>query len=75
MSGRLIALEKKPGIRPVSVGETWRQLMAKCLLRMTGQESKDACSMDLLAGLVEEGIEGGIHAIHLLWEEHLQEEY
>ena len=29
LSGRLIALDKQPGIRPVGVGETWRRLMAK----------------------------------------------
>ena len=28
MSGRLIALDKQPGIRPVGVGETWRRMMA-----------------------------------------------
>ena len=27
MSGRLIALDKQPGIRLVGVGETWRQMM------------------------------------------------
>ena len=36
MSGRLIALDKQPGIRPVGVGETWRRLMAKCLLKVSG---------------------------------------
>ena len=29
MSSRLIALDKKPGIRPVGVRETWQRLMAK----------------------------------------------
>ena len=29
MSGRLIALDKQLGVRPVGVGETWRRLMAK----------------------------------------------
>ena len=28
MSGRLIALDKKPGVRTFGVGETWRLLMA-----------------------------------------------
>ena len=32
MSGRLIALDKQPGIRPIRIGETWRQLMGKCLI-------------------------------------------
>ena len=42
MSSRLIALDKQPGVRPVGVEETWRQLMAKCLLRVRGQETKAA---------------------------------
>ena len=37
MSGRLIALDKQPGIRPVGVGETWNRMMVKCLLGGTGR--------------------------------------
>ena len=29
MSGQLIALENKPGVRPIRVGETWLPLMEK----------------------------------------------
>ena len=36
MSVRLIALDKSPGIKRVGIGETWRRLLAKCLLRVTG---------------------------------------
>ena len=36
MSGRLITLNKQPGIRPVGVGETWRRLMEKFMLRVAG---------------------------------------
>ena len=43
MSGRLIALDKQPGIRPVRVEETWRRIMANCLLRVAGPEAKAAC--------------------------------
>ena len=49
MSGRVIALDKQPGIRPVSVGETLRRLMSKCLLRVTGPEAKAACGTIQLA--------------------------
>ena len=56
MSGRLIALDKSPGIRPVGIGETWRRLLAKCLLRVSGQEAKAACGTEQLAGGVEAGI-------------------
>ena len=74
MSGRLIALEKSPGIRPVGIGETWRRLLAKCLLRVSGQEAKTACGTDQLAGGVEAGIEGDIHAARLQWAQHSEEE-
>ena len=42
MSGQLIMLDKQPGIRLVRVGETWRQMMAKFLLRVAGSEAKSA---------------------------------
>ena len=46
----MIALDKQTGVRPVGVGETWRRLMAKCVLQITGQEYKDACGTEQLAG-------------------------
>ena len=70
MSSRLSALDKQPGIRPVGVGETWRCLMAKCLIWVTGQEAKAGCRIEQLSGVAEAGIEGGIHAMRILWEEH-----
>ena len=74
MYGRLIALEKCPGIRQVGIGKTWRRLLAKWLLQVTGQEAKAAYGTEQLAGGVEAGIEGSIHSMRLLWEQHLQEE-
>ena len=50
MRGRLIALDKQSGIRPVGVGETLHRLMAKCLMRVTGPEAKAACGTSQLAG-------------------------
>ena len=43
ISGHLIALDKQTGIRPVGVGETWRRMMVKCLLRVAGPEAKAEC--------------------------------
>ena len=34
---RFIALDKQQGVRLVGVVETWRQLMAKCVLWVTGK--------------------------------------
>ena len=64
-SGRMIALDKQPGIRPVGMGENWRRPMTKCLLRVTGPEAKDACGTMQLAGGVEAGIEDSIHAMRV----------
>ena len=74
MIGWMIALDKQPRVRPVGVGETWRRLMEKCLLRVTGQEANAACGTEHLAGGVEADIEVGIHARRLLWHQNSQEE-
>ena len=74
MSGHLIGLNKCPGVRPVGVGETWRQMMAKCVLVVTGAETKESCGTDQLFGFQYAGIEGGIHAVRLMWQHHAQEE-
>ena len=74
MSGRMIALEKKPRIRTVGVGETWQRMMAKCLLKVAGQEAKAACGTTQLTGGLEAGIEGAIHAMRVLWDENNKEE-
>ena len=42
MSGRLITMDKQPGIRPFGVGETWRRIVEKCLLRVARPEAKEA---------------------------------
>ena len=65
-SGRLIALYKQPGIRPFGVRETWRRMMVKCLIRVSGPESKAACGTMQLTGGLEAGIEGTIHAMIIL---------
>jgi hypothetical protein len=41
--GRLIALDKSPGIRPVRIGEIWLRLIAKKVLVEAGPEAKNAC--------------------------------
>ena len=75
MSGRIITLYKQTGVRTVGVGGTWRKVMEKCILRVTGQDPKAACGTYQLFGGVEAVIEGGIHAMPLLWSQHSQEEY
>ena len=71
---RLIALDKQTGFRRVRVGETWQRLMSKCVRRVTGKEANDACGIEQLVRGVEEGTEGEIHAMRILWAHHSQEE-
>ena len=57
----LVALDKEPGTRPVGIGETFRRLIAKCVLKVTGLQATAACgNFNLCAGL-KAGIEGAVH--------------
>eukprot|EP00978_Attheya_sp_CCMP212_P009437 scaffold22328_cov61-Attheya_sp.AAC.3 len=75
LASRCVALDRCPGVRPVGIGEIWRCLQAKCLLLLaTGDEAKDACGIDQVCAGLEAGIEGSIHAINELWDEHDEED-
>ena len=75
MLERLIGMDKHPGVRHVGVGETWRRIMDKLVVKVAGQEANEACGMEQLCGGMEAGIEGGIHKIRLLWAQNAHDEY
>ena len=53
----LVALDKRPGVRPVGIGEMLRRAFAKLVMREAGEEAKRACgNLQLCAGL-KAGIE------------------
>ena len=63
MAYRIVALDKRPGVRPVGIGETLRQALAKLVMRAAGKQAKTACgNLQMCAGL-EAGIERATHAI------------
>ena len=74
MSGRLIGLNKYPVVRSVGLGETWWRILSKCSLVVMEVEAKESCGMEQLCGGLEAGIEGDIHAVRLLWQQHYQKE-
>ena len=39
-----------------------------------GLDSKEACGADQLCSGLEANIEGEVHAVRLLWQQHVQEE-
>ena len=52
-----------PGVRPVCIGETLRQALAKLVMRAAGYQAKTVCvNLQLCAGL-EAGMEGATHAV------------
>ena len=48
MSGRLIGLDKFPGVRPVGLGEIWRWILAKCMFVVMEAGAKEACGKEQL---------------------------
>ena len=63
MACRLVALDKRPGMRPLCIGETLRRPLAKLVMRAAGDQAKTACgNLQLCSGL-EAGIEGATHAV------------
>ena len=74
MANRLVALDKCPGVRPVGIGEIFRRLLAKCVRHEAGAEATGACGIDQLCSGLSSGIDGAIHALRCLWQEHEEEE-
>ena len=67
MSGRLIALDKHPGIQPVKLGEMWWHIFAKIVLKIAGLEETMSCQYDQLCAGIKVGIDGTIHGVQDLW--------
>ena len=63
MACRLVALNKRPGVRPVGIGETIRRALAKLVMRAAGDQAKTVCgNFQLCAGL-KDGIERATHDV------------
>ena len=63
MACRLVALDKRPGVRPVGIGETLRRALAKLIMREVGYQVKTVCGKFQLCTGLKAGIEGATHAV------------
>ena len=68
MACRLISLDKNPGLRPVSVGETFCQIAGKVIVFHNWKDLISSGSLQVWTGH-EAGCESIIHAIHKIYEE------
>ena len=60
--GRLVALDKQPGLCPLGIGKSWMHAVTKLVLAELGRDGKAACGSTQLCAGLEAGIEGAIHA-------------
>ena len=63
MACRLVALDKRPGVRPVGIGETLFWALTKLIMRAAGEQAKTLCGNIQLCASLEAGIEGATHAV------------
>ena len=69
MACRLVALGKRPGVRPVGIGKTLWRAITKLVLRAAGDQVKVACGNLQLCSSQEAGIKGDAHIVRMRREE------
>ena len=63
VSGRLIGLDKCPGVRSIGIGECLRRIICKSVAEFTKIDLEETCSTDQLACGLKAGVEGAIQAL------------
>ena len=72
MAGRLIALNKNPGVRPIGIGETLRRIIAKAILPITKADVQSVAGTLQLCTEQISGVEAAIHSVRNLWSIHVE---
>ena len=64
---RLIALDKKPGVRPIGIGDTARRIIAKAVLSVAKPDIQEASGCLQMCGGQISGIEAAVHAVRTIF--------
>ena len=70
MSSCLVSLDKCPGVWPIAIGEIPRRILCKAMAMATRDDITDLCEVDQLCSGLKGGIEGAVHTMRELFEEH-----
>ncbi len=65
---RLIPLDKRPGVRPIGIGETLRRIIGKAVLKVVGPDVRAVTGALQLCAGQESGIEAAVHAMRVIFE-------
>eukprot|EP00117_Sycon_ciliatum_P000655 scpid94378/ scgid6637/ len=63
VASRLIPLDKRPGVRPIGIGEVLRWIVGKAILSIVVSDIQEAAGSSQLRAGQECGIESAIHAM------------
>uniref|UniRef100_A0A1X7UCH9 Reverse transcriptase domain-containing protein n=1 Tax=Amphimedon queenslandica TaxID=400682 RepID=A0A1X7UCH9_AMPQE len=70
MANRLIALDMCPEVCPIGIGESFRRLIGKAVIMVTRFDAEDMCGSAQLCAGMRAGVEGAVHALNGLLNEH-----
>ena len=73
MACKLVALEKRQGVRPTGIWERLRRALYKLVMRETENQAKEACKNLQLCAVLESGIESAKHTVQLCREDWKEE--
>ena len=63
LSGRLIPLDKNPGVQPIGIGKVLRRFLAKAVIRVVRSDIQTAAGCLQVCAGHESGVEAAIHAM------------
>ena len=69
IASRLIALDKRPGVRPIAIGEVSRRIISKAILTILADEVREVVGCIQLCAGQEAGCEAGVRAMAKIFDD------